>query len=176
MYTESPPRRLFVEARLCHRLSVPVEAFPCISTVSAYCLDHVLPPVFNSTYPLFYAVVRSLAAPECWKGRPDLCLRHRLNAYSGSMSDGVWDAAFPWLDNSNTTSPLEGKSKTWVNSSPSKNAVQVELEHRIDCAWATFRSLRQESTSPKVPTEGQTQKSSRPKCPHHSSPHQERGR
>ena len=32
-----------------------------------------------------------------------------------------------------------------------KDAVQVEFEHHIECAWATFTSYRQELTSPKYP-------------------------
>ena len=32
-----------------------------------------------------------------------------------------------------------------------KNALQVELDHLIECAWATFTSHRQELTSPTYP-------------------------
>ena len=46
--------------------------------------------------------------------------------------------------------PLEGKIKYLGQLIAFNNAVQVELEHRIKCALATFTSQRQELTSPKL--------------------------
>ena len=47
--------------------------------------------------------------------------------------------------------PPEGKIKFLGQLITFKNAVQVELEHRIQCAWATFRSHWQEFDVTKVP-------------------------
>ena len=47
--------------------------------------------------------------------------------------------------------PPEKKTKHLCQLITFKNAVQVEFDHRIKCAWATFTSHRQELTSPKYP-------------------------
>ena len=47
--------------------------------------------------------------------------------------------------------PPEGKIKFLGQLITFTNAVQVEFEHRIKCAWATFTSHRQELTSPRHP-------------------------
>ena len=47
--------------------------------------------------------------------------------------------------------PPEGKIYYLHQLITYQNAVQVEFEHRIKCAWATFTSHRQELTSPKYP-------------------------
>ena len=53
--------------------------------------------------------------------------------------------------------------KVKSNTSANQNAVQVECDHRMKCAWATFTSHRQELTSPRYPF-------------HPSTAHQVRGR
>ena len=47
--------------------------------------------------------------------------------------------------------PPEEEVKNLGHPITFKNAVQVELEHRIKCAWATFTNRRQELKSPKCP-------------------------
>ena len=47
--------------------------------------------------------------------------------------------------------PPEGEVKRLGHPITFKNAEQVELEHRIKCAWATFTNHRQELKSPKCP-------------------------
>ena len=47
--------------------------------------------------------------------------------------------------------PPGGKIKHIRELITFKNAVQVELDHRIECAWATSTRHRQELTSPKYP-------------------------
>ena len=47
--------------------------------------------------------------------------------------------------------PLQGKIKYFGQLVNFKNAEEVEFEHRIKCAWATFTSHRQELTSPTYP-------------------------
>ena len=56
-----------------------------------------------------------------------------------------------------------------------KNAVQVELEHHIKCAWGTFTISQQELMSPKYPL-WDTLKLFDANLTHHTSSHQERGR
>ena len=54
--------------------------------------------------------------------------------------------------------PPEGKIKYLGQLITVKNAVQVEFDSRIKCAWATSMSHRQELTSPRyLPTETQTE-------------------
>ena len=47
--------------------------------------------------------------------------------------------------------PPEEEVKNLGHPITFKNAEQVELEHRIKCAWATFTNHRQELKSPKCP-------------------------
>ena len=53
--------------------------------------------------------------------------------------------------------PSEGETKHLGQLIFFKNAVQVELEQNITCAWATFTSSPARVEVSKVPTEGHTQ-------------------
>ena len=59
--------------------------------------------------------------------------------------------------------PREGKIKYLGQLITFKDPVQVEFDHRINCAWATFTSHRQELTSPKYPPRKTDSSSSTPR-------------